>query len=70
VNGLTVLLAKELLGTNILRLDENRHGRRKCAVYGKGAETAVYLATLTDGGAQGQFFAQMRSFGGPIQLQW
>ncbi len=36
----------------------------------EGAETAVYLATLPDGGAQGQFFAEMRKFGGPIQLQW
>jgi hypothetical protein len=32
--------------------------------------TAVYLATLPDGGAQGLFFAEMRKFGGPIQLQW
>ncbi len=36
----------------------------------EGAETAVYLATLPDGGAQGLFFAEMRKFGGPIQLQW
>ncbi|WP_228059070.1 hypothetical protein [Nostoc sp. LEGE 06077] len=36
----------------------------------EGAETAVYLATLADGGAQGLFFAQMRKFRVPIQLQW
>ena len=28
------------------------------------------LATLHDRGAQGLFFAEMRKFGGPIQLQW
>lgn len=36
----------------------------------EGAQTAVYLATLSDAGAQGLFFAEMRKFGGPIQLQW
>ncbi len=36
----------------------------------EGAQTVVYLATLPDGGTQGLFFAEMRKFGGPIQLQW
>jgi hypothetical protein len=34
----------------------------------EGAETAVYLATLLEGGAQGKFFAEMRKFGGPIAV--
>jgi NAD(P)-dependent dehydrogenase (short-subunit alcohol dehydrogenase family) len=77
VNGLTVLLAKELLGTNIL-VNAYSPGWMKTDMGGEdapftaeqGAETAVYLATLPDGGAQGQFFAEMRHFGGPIKLQW
>jgi len=36
----------------------------------EGAETAVYLATLPDHGAQGKFFAEMRKFGGLIALAW
>ena len=36
----------------------------------EGAETAIFLATLPEGGPQGQFFAEMRKFGGPIQLPW
>lgn len=36
----------------------------------QGAKTAVYLATLPDGEAQGQFFAEIRKFGRPIQVQW
>ncbi|MEA5580069.1 SDR family oxidoreductase [Nodularia harveyana UHCC-0300] len=77
VNGLTVLLGKELLGSNIL-VNAYSPGWMKTDMGGEnapftaeeGAETAVYLATLPDGGAQGQFFAEMRKFGGPIQLQW
>ncbi|MFN6568375.1 SDR family oxidoreductase [Dendronalium sp. ChiSLP03b] len=77
VNGLTVLLGKELQGTNIL-VNAYSPGWMKTDMGGEnapftaeeGAETAVYLATLTDGGAQGKFFAEMRKFGGPVQLQW
>lgn len=77
VNGLTALLAKELQGDNIL-VNTYSPGWMKTDMGGddapftaeEGAETAVYLATLPDGGAQGQFFAEMRKFGGPIQLQW
>ncbi|MCC3416160.1 MAG: hypothetical protein JGK24_32665 [Microcoleus sp. PH2017_29_MFU_D_A] len=36
----------------------------------EGAETAVYLATLPEGGSQGNFFAEMRKFGGAIALDW
>ena len=36
----------------------------------EGAETAAYLATLPEGGAQGGFFAEMRRFGGAIALPW
>ncbi|MDZ8053223.1 MAG: SDR family oxidoreductase [Aulosira sp. ZfuVER01] len=77
VNGLTVLLAKELLGANIL-VNAYSPGWMKTDMGGEnapftaeeGAKTAVYLATLPDGGAQGQFFAEIRKFGGPIQLHW
>jgi NAD(P)-dependent dehydrogenase (short-subunit alcohol dehydrogenase family) len=77
VNGLTALLAKELQGDNIL-VNAYSPGWMKTDMGGEnapftaeeGAETAIYLATLPDGGAQGQFFAEMRKFGGPIQLQW
>lgn len=77
VNGLTVLLAKELQDTNILVnayspgwMKTDMGGENAPFTADQGAETAVYLATLRDGGAQGQFFAEMRQFGGPIQLQW
>ena len=36
----------------------------------EGAETAVYLAMLPDSVAQGEFFAEMRKFGGAIALPW
>ncbi len=77
LNGLTALLAKELQGTNIL-VNAYSPGWMKTDMGGsdapftadEGAETAVYLATLPDGGAQGSFFAEMRKFGGPIAVSW
>ncbi|MBD2034972.1 SDR family oxidoreductase [Leptolyngbya sp. FACHB-321] len=77
LNGLTVLLAKELQGTNIL-VNAYSPGWMKTDMGGsdapftadEGAETAVYLATLPEHGAQGKFFAEMRKFGGPIALPW
>ncbi|MCF4969893.1 SDR family oxidoreductase [Nostoc sp. CMAA1605] len=77
VNGITAILAKELQGTNIL-VNAYSPGWMKTDMGGEdapftaeeGAETAVYLATLPDGGFQGQFFAEMRKFGGPVTLQW
>jgi NAD(P)-dependent dehydrogenase (short-subunit alcohol dehydrogenase family) len=77
VNGMTVILAKELQNTNIL-VNAYSPGWMKTDMGGdnapftaeEGAETAIYLATLPDGGAQGKFFAEMRKFGGPVQLQW
>jgi NAD(P)-dependent dehydrogenase (short-subunit alcohol dehydrogenase family) len=77
VNALTVLFAKELQNTNIL-INAYSPGWMKTDMGGEnapftaeeGAETAVYLATLSEGGPQGQFFAEMRTFGGPIQLLW
>ena len=77
VNGITAILAKELQGTNIL-VNAYSPGWMKTDMGGdnapftaeEGAETAVYLATLPDRGVQGQFFAEMRKFGGPVQLQW
>lgn len=77
LNGLTALLGKELQGTNIL-VNAYSPGWMKTDMGGsdapftadEGAETAVYLATLPEQGAQGQFFAEMRKFGGPIVLSW
>lgn len=77
LNGLTAILAKELQGTNIL-VNAYSPGWMKTDMGGdnapftadEGAETAVYLATLPDGGAQGKFFAEMRKSGGAIALPW
>ncbi|MDX2211756.1 MAG: SDR family oxidoreductase [Oculatellaceae cyanobacterium bins.114] len=77
LNGLTVILAKELQGTNVL-VNAYSPGWMKTDMGGsnapftadEGAETAVYLATLPEGGAQGKFFAEMRKFGGAIALPW
>ncbi|NMF59416.1 SDR family NAD(P)-dependent oxidoreductase [Pseudanabaena yagii GIHE-NHR1] len=77
LNGLTTIFAKELQGSNIL-INAYSPGWMKTDMGGsdapftadEGAETAVYLATLPDGGAQGGFFAEMRKFGGAIALPW
>lgn len=77
LNGFTAILAKELKGTNIL-VNAYSPGWMKTDMGGgdapftadEGAETAIYLATLPEGGAQGQFFAEMRKFGGAIALPW
>lgn len=77
LNGVTVILAKELQGSDILVnayspgwLKTDMGGSDAPFTADEGAETAVYLATLPTGGAQGQFFAEMRRFGGPIALSW
>ncbi|MBW4583313.1 MAG: SDR family oxidoreductase [Tildeniella nuda ZEHNDER 1965/U140] len=77
LNGFTVLLAKELQGTNILVnsyspgwMQTDMGGSEAPFTADEGAETAVYLATLPEHGAQGKFFAEMRKFGGPIALAW
>jgi len=77
LNGLTAILAKELQETNIL-VNSYSPGWMKTDMGGldapftadEGAETAVYLATLPEGGAQGKFFAEMRKFGGAVALAW
>ncbi|XGV97242.1 MAG: SDR family oxidoreductase [Leptolyngbya sp. BL-A-14] len=77
LNGFTAILAKELQGSNIL-VNAYSPGWMKTDMGGseapftadEGAETAVYLATLPESGAQGKFFAEMRKFGGPIVLGW
>lgn len=77
LNGLTAIFAKELQGTNVL-INAYSPGWMKTDMGGsdapftadEGAETAVYLATLPDGGSQGGFFAEMRKFGGAIALPW
>jgi NAD(P)-dependent dehydrogenase (short-subunit alcohol dehydrogenase family) len=77
MNGLTVLLARELKDYNIL-VNAYSPGWMRTDMGGpdapysvtEGAQTAVYLATLTDDGPTGQFFAEMRKFGGPVSLSW
>ncbi|MBE9212208.1 SDR family oxidoreductase [Plectonema cf. radiosum LEGE 06105] len=77
LNGLTVLWAKELQGTNILVnayspgwMQTDMGGSNAPFTADEGAETAVYLATLPESGPQGQFFAEMRKFGGALTLSW
>lgn len=77
LNGFTTLLAKELQGTNILVnayspgwMQTDMGGSNAPFTADEGAETAVYLATLPEGGPQGQFFAEMRKFGGAVALSW
>ena len=77
LNAIATLLAKELKDTNIL-VNNYSPGWTKTDMGGQdapytteeGAETAVYLATLPDGGSQGGFFAEMRKFGGAVVLPW
>ena len=77
LNAISTLLAKELKDTNIL-VNNYSPGWMKTDMGGtdapytteEGAETAVYLATLPDGGSQGGFFAEMRKFGGAVVLPW
>jgi NAD(P)-dependent dehydrogenase (short-subunit alcohol dehydrogenase family) len=77
LNGLTAILAKELQGTDILVnayspgwLQTDMGGSNAPFTADEGAETAIHLATLPEGGAQGKFFAEMRKFGGAIALPW
>lgn len=77
LNGLTALWAKELQGTNILVnsyspgwMQTDMGGSNAPFTADQGAETAIYLATLPEGGAQGKFFAEMRKFGGAVALAW
>jgi NAD(P)-dependent dehydrogenase (short-subunit alcohol dehydrogenase family) len=77
LNGLTAILAKELQGTNILVnayspgwMQTDMGGPNAPFTVDEGAETALYLATLPEGGAHGKFFAEMRKFGGAIALLW
>ena len=77
LNAMTALLVKELKDSNIL-INNYSPGWMKTDMGGEdapytveeGAETAVYLATLEDGGSQGGFFAEMRKFGGAVSLPW
>jgi NAD(P)-dependent dehydrogenase (short-subunit alcohol dehydrogenase family) len=77
LNALTALWAKELQGTDILVnayspgwLQTDMGGSNAPFTADEGAETAVYLAMLPEGGAQGKFFAEMRKFGGAVALAW
>jgi NAD(P)-dependent dehydrogenase (short-subunit alcohol dehydrogenase family) len=77
LNGLTAILAKELQETDILVnayspgwLQTDMGGDNAPLTAEEGAETAVYLATLPTGGAQGKFFAEMRKLGGAMELDW
>ena len=67
LNGVTVLLAKELRGTNILVnsacpgwVRTEMGGDRAPLSPAQGAETPVWLATLPDDGPTGGFFREKR----------
>ncbi len=71
LNGLTRILADELRGTNILVntmcpgwVQTTMGGPRAPRPVQEGADTAVWLATLPDGGPTGQFFRDRR------QITW
>jgi NAD(P)-dependent dehydrogenase (short-subunit alcohol dehydrogenase family) len=71
LNGLTRILADELRGTNILVntmcpgwVQTSMGGPRAPRPVQEGADTAVWLATLPDGGPTGQFFRDRR------QIAW
>lgn len=77
LNAVTTILAKELQATNVLInayspgwLKTDMGGSNAPFTAEEGAETALYLATLPQGGPQGKFFAEMRRFGTPVQLPW
>ncbi len=77
LNGIVALVAKELRGSDVL-INAYSPGWLRTDMGGpdapftaeEGAETAIYLATLPQGGPNGRFFAEMRRFGGPIELNW
>lgn len=71
LNGMTRILADELRGTNILVntfcpgwVQTDMGGPRAPRPVQEGADTAVWLATLPDGGPTGQFFRDRR------QIPW
>lgn len=77
LNAATVLFAKELEGSGIT-VNSYSPGWTKTNIGGdsapftpeEAAETAIYLATDRSVNANGQFFAELRKFGGPIVLPW
>lgn len=77
LNALTVMWAKALSGTNVLInayspgwMQTDMGGANAPFTADEGAETALYLATLPEGGHQGKFFAEMRKAGGAVELPW
>jgi len=77
LNMVSQLLAKELAGSNIL-VNSYSPGWTKTDMGGphapytaeEAAQTAVFLATLPDGGTTGGFYAEMRKLGGPVVVAW
>ncbi len=78
MNAVTALLAREFRGSNILVnayspgwLRTDMGGPNAPFSVEEGAQTAVHLAMLPEGGVQGGgFFAEMRRLGGPMALSW
>jgi NAD(P)-dependent dehydrogenase (short-subunit alcohol dehydrogenase family) len=77
LNAITVLLAKELEEFNIT-VNAYSPGWTKTKIGGDDApftveeatETAIYLATDQNFRPNGEFFAEVRKFGGPIKINW
>lgn len=77
MNALTQLLARELEGSDILVnayspgwMNTDMGGEQAPYSADEGAETALYLAALPSGSPSGEFYAEMRRFGGPVRLPW
>lgn len=77
LNALTVLMAREFGPKGVL-VNAYSPGWLRTEMGGpnapfsaeEGAETALWLATLPEGGPNGGFFAEMRRIGGPVRLNW
>lgn len=77
LNGISLLFAKELEGTGVT-VNTFSPGWTKTSIGGDDApftvdeaiQTAIYLGTDESVTANGKFFAEMRKFGGPIELSW
>lgn len=77
VNTVTVLLAKQVAGSNVLvnsvcpgwvRTDMG--GENAFLSPDEATETILYLADLPEGGSNGGFYGEMRRYGIPNKIEW